>query len=69
MPVGPGKYDDLCTYVREKANAQGAIVVIINGDRGAGFAVQADLQTTLTLADMLEHMAKQIRESIAQGKL
>lgn len=69
MPIGPGKYDHLCTYVREQANAEGAIVVILNGDRGAGFSVQADLRAQLTLADLLEHMAKEIRASLAQGTL
>jgi hypothetical protein len=69
MPVGAGKYDDLCTYVREKAEAQGAIVVILNGNKGQGFAMQADLPSTLRLADMLEFMAKEIRASLKQGQL
>lgn len=66
MALGPGRYDDLCTLVRERAGVAegGAIVIIIGGDRGSGFSVQADLATTAKLPDLLEHIAKEIRESV-----
>jgi hypothetical protein len=66
MPMGPGKYDDLATLVRERAGITedgGVIVIVLGGNRGNGFACQADLRTTLLLPDLLEDMAKQIRES------
>jgi hypothetical protein len=63
MAIGPGKYDDLCTMVREKAEAEGAIVIVFGGKRGSGFSCQADLEATLRLPDILESVAKQIRES------
>lgn len=70
MTMGPGKYDDLCSYVREQAgmteDTGGAVVVIvIGGNRGQGFACQADLETAMQLPDMLEQVAKQIRADIA----
>jgi hypothetical protein len=40
MPSGPGKYDDLCTQVRDAADARVAFVLIIGGDSGSGFALQ-----------------------------
>lgn len=67
MPVGPGKYDDLCTYVREQAKAAGAIVIVIGGAKGAGFSVQAPPIVTLKLPALLRELAKQIEESIAAG--
>lgn len=63
MPVGPGKYDDVCTYVRELTSADGAIVIVIGGERGTGFSCQADISTTLSVPDILELVARQIRES------
>jgi hypothetical protein len=66
MAFGPGKYDDLCTLVRERAKAHGAIVIVIGGEHGYGFSCQADLRTTLKLPEMLEDIAKQIRESSPQ---
>ena len=64
MPVGPGKYDDLCTYVREKSNAAGAIVLIIGGDKGQGFSVQvANPLIIAKLPEMLETMAREIRQA------
>jgi len=65
MALGPGKYDDLCTYVREQAGASGAIVIVVGGKRGNGFAAQGDLATTLALPDMLEHIAAQMRGDMA----
>lgn len=40
MPNGPGRYDDLCTQVRDAADARVAFVLIIGGDAGSGFALQ-----------------------------
>jgi hypothetical protein len=62
MTVGPGKYDDLCTVVREKANAAAAIVIVIGGTKGSGFSVQCDPPTLARLPDVLETMARQLRE-------
>lgn len=63
MALGPGNYDDLCTYVREHANADGALVIVLGGAKGNGFSCQADAATTLTLPGLLESIAAQIRES------
>lgn len=65
MALGAGKYDDLCTYVREQADAKAAIVIVVGGNKGQGFSCQADLATLLMLPDMLELIAKQLREGTA----
>lgn len=67
MAMGPGKYDDICTMVTKQVGISelggGVAVIVMGGNKGNGFAVQADLRTTLMLPDILEEMAKQIRES------
>lgn len=68
MPLGPGRYDDLCTLVREQTHARGAAVLVFGGDKGDGFAMQADAITTLKLPEILETMAQQIRESLDRGE-
>ncbi len=40
MAYGPGKYDDLATYVREKAEAKGVLILVLDGNRGSGFSAQ-----------------------------
>lgn len=65
MPVGPGKYDDLCTHVRAQTNADGAIVIVFGGERGSGFSCQADINPTLSIPEILEYIAKQIRRDRA----
>ena len=69
MPLGPGKYDDLCTYVREKTKADGVIVVIIDGERGSGFSMQADPLVAFTLPHTLRNLAQQIEDSLTAGKI
>jgi hypothetical protein len=67
MTFGPGKYDDLCTLVREKAGVDedgAAVVIIIGGNKGPGFCVQATLEASMLLPDILESVAKQIRKDI-----
>jgi hypothetical protein len=65
--IGPGKYDQLCSTVRFAAKAKAAIIIIIDGNRGSGFSCQGDLATTVALPEMLETMAKQIREDMRGG--
>lgn len=61
MALGPGKYDDLCTLVRERAEALAAIVIVMGGNKGGGFAVQGPLSFNFALPETLEGIAKQIR--------
>jgi enoyl-CoA hydratase/carnithine racemase len=66
MPLGPGKYDDLCSELYKRAGVGqdgGVAVIVLNGKRGNGFSVQADLPMLLKLADILEYMAKELRAS------
>jgi hypothetical protein len=56
-----GKYDDLCSYVREQTKADGVVVIVVGGDKGHGFAVQGNLETTWMLPDILELAAKRMR--------
>lgn len=66
MPIGPGKYDDVCTMVREQVgigDEGGVIVIVFGGNKGNGFSCQADLGTTLGMPKVLEEVAQQIRES------
>jgi hypothetical protein len=60
MPVGPGKYDDLCTEALEKAHALAAILLIFGGNRGSGFSVQAPLEVLNELPSILRSVADQI---------
>lgn len=72
MALGPGKYDDLCTYVREQAgigdSGGGVIVIVLGGNRGNGFSCQADLQTTVALPHVLEELAGHISADLAANK-
>lgn len=64
MPVGPGKYDDECTLVREATCADAVIMMIVGGVRGSGFSVQAvEAVDGFELARILETMATEIRLS------
>jgi hypothetical protein len=65
--IGPGKYDDLCTYVREQAGIRdsgGVVLIVVGGDKGPGFCCQSDLKTMLLLPDMLEDLVEQIRADL-----
>jgi hypothetical protein len=49
MALGPGKYDDLCIYVRERTGG-GVLLIVVGGKDGGGFACRADLETTMRAA-------------------
>jgi hypothetical protein len=63
MPAGPGKYDDLATLVRQMALAEGVVVIIVNGNKGHGFSVQASAEITKSLPSLLDMVAREIKES------
>jgi hypothetical protein len=65
MTTGPGKYNELCTYVREKAEALGVVVLIFEGNQGNGFSVQAPPSLAGALPAMLRDMANQIEADSA----
>jgi hypothetical protein len=69
MPIGPGKYDDLCTLVRKRAKASGAVLIVFDGSKGPGFSVQATPMVTLQLPLLLEQIAADLRASFKAGKL
>jgi hypothetical protein len=67
--IGLGKYDDACTAARVVANAEVAIVLILNGDKGSGFSVQGDVNAKLTveqIAGFLEQIAAEMRRDAVQ---
>jgi hypothetical protein len=66
MPIGPGKYDTTCTAVRKEMAAQGVALIVINGTHGCGISVQATPQAYGVIVDLLEGLAKQIREDMAR---
>jgi hypothetical protein len=64
--LGPGRYDDEVTALRERYHAHGVVLIVLGGDKGEGFSMQADLETTLRLPERLEHIAAQLREDRAR---
>ncbi len=68
MPLGKGKYDDLCTYVRETTKAHSVIVMVFGGDKGTGFSVQAHDLVVITLPKILRDTAQQIEDSFKKGQ-
>ena len=63
MAHGPGKYDDMATYVREQTNARGVIVIVVGGNKGSGFSVQG---TSDELLLQLPAVLHEVAETIAR---
>lgn len=60
MAQGPGKYDDLCTLVRERAQAQGVILLVLGGHHGEGFSVQCLPTLIAAIPVLLRDLATEI---------
>lgn len=63
MAFGPGKYDDLASHARGIAQADGVLLLIVNGVLGSGFSAQLSLELTLKMPEILRDIARQIEES------
>jgi len=66
MALGPGKYDELCTEVRTKADAQGCILIIFGGNHGFGFSVQASPGTLARLPKLLRELADAVERDMPE---
>lgn len=64
--IGPGKYDELCTLVREKAGARAAIVIVVDGDKGTGFSAQGTEVVVTKLPAVLRILADKIEADAAE---
>ena len=61
----PGKYDYLCVDALEKTNAECAVLMIFNGQRGNGFSVNSrSMDIVYTLPERLRYMADQIENDL-----
>jgi hypothetical protein len=60
MPIGPGKYDDLATYVREQTQGRAVVVIVVNGNKGSGFSAQTEVGAVLHLPKLLRVIADEI---------
>lgn len=66
MSEEPGKYDDVCTFVRDLTFAQGAVLLILGGEHGNGFSVQCPKESLMQLPAIFREVADQI-EAQAQN--
>lgn len=68
MAQGPGRYDHLCTAAREAVQAEFAILIIANGNRGSGFSYQALSRNPKDVVPNLEKMLQVLDVTIVQIK-
>ena len=61
--IGPGKYDELCSYVRAQAGAHGAVVIVFGGNLGTGFSCEAESEVVRLLPEILRAVADEIESS------
>jgi hypothetical protein len=64
MAMGAGKYDAICTAVREETKANTVILLILDGVKGSGLSVQAPLGIQMNLPRILRDVA----DDIERGK-
>lgn len=65
---GPGKYDDLCTEIRERTGSTAVVLLIADGNKGPGFSVQATFEMLLTLPNALDELSNSIRADLKARK-
>ena len=58
--IGPGKYDEECTTAREATKAEGALLLVFNGNKGSGFSAQIPTKWLLKIPVILRSVADQI---------
>lgn len=62
MAYGPGKYTALCRQALIASKGVGVILVVLGGEDGCGFEVQAQEGVVLDLPALLREMATSIEK-------
>jgi len=60
MVDGVGKYDDALTIARKLSGATSALLIVIDGENGAGFSFQGTPATSLKIPTLLRSIASKI---------
>ena len=57
----------MCTVAREAAKAEGVLLIVLNGQSGSGFSVQAHPEALAVLPLLLRQMADDLERSFASA--
>jgi hypothetical protein len=55
------KYNSLCTEIRERCKADGVVLMVLGGELGSGFVIQADDNAQAQIPEFLEQAAAELR--------
>ena len=69
MPPGGGLYGDVASVVLMETQADGVIMIILNGRRGSGFSVAVAEELILDVPEALRRLADDIDRDLGAGKL
>ena len=69
MPIGPGKFDSLCTHAREQSGGVAAAVVILSEDGCGGLSVQCPADYQRHLVAIFRNVADTIEREFKSGQL
>lgn len=64
--LGPGKYDAICTQVREETGGS-VLLIVLGGIYGSGFSVQATADVVADVGTILRKTADDIEGSIPRA--
>lgn len=64
MALGAGKYDHETTLLREVTGAEGVMLIVLGGNAGNGFSVQASAAVQARLPELLRTIAGEIERDL-----
>jgi hypothetical protein len=64
--IGPGKYDDACSAAWTATEAEGVLLIVINGNQGSGFSARASVRVLRDVPKILHSIADQLAADAAK---
>lgn len=64
MAYGPGRYDVICTALREELRAEGVVLLIAGSPAGSGFSVQGTPAFMVKLPQLLRDAADEAQRDL-----
>ena len=69
MPISkPGKYDEACEKAAEEVDAEGLLLIVINGNKGHGFSCSLTLKLIPAVPKILRAVADMLEAQVKEAK-
>lgn len=67
--LGPGKYADLCSEIKDRVCAEVVVLIILSGDKGDSVSMDPPLEYSINTPKVLRELAAKLEIELERGEI